>query len=410
MQVRTLNNSKYNYNKEAEVIHGNAATGEQYSVKRVIYSEVPITLEMVKLHWDEMSEEAENLRKQHPWQVISAIDYQDIGGNQIIKFTPTTELIFPSRVPIFDEKGKQIVGEKNIRAEIEKRQEEWARLEREGRLQEHVEIHHTDDGKTVRIKFRAAPKMAHQNEIKNETEWLKIQEISDDQSEPSEKQHFFQSKQVNNKENAEISKPNNYLLNQRLAEKRVKEAVEYANFAIGINHFTEHLEKARQKLIAIQLDFDNKEPQIETKKEIQILLNRLDKREKQLKKNNRTKKTDSNSFLQLVKNNAITEINATFSEYQITEDELLSVDYHNWRNLINDFDDPTKISNFVKEITSAIRMLKEKKDTNEEFNESNNIELNKPVNPSNKTFFLLLLLLLIIVILSGFMIKTKKKH
>jgi len=50
MQVTTLNNSRYNYSREAEVIHGNAATGEQYSLKRNIYSEVPITPKMVKLH------------------------------------------------------------------------------------------------------------------------------------------------------------------------------------------------------------------------------------------------------------------------------------------------------------------------------------------------------------------------
>ena len=49
-QITTLNNSRYNYSREAEVIHGNAATGEQYSLKRNIYSEVPITPEMVKLH------------------------------------------------------------------------------------------------------------------------------------------------------------------------------------------------------------------------------------------------------------------------------------------------------------------------------------------------------------------------
>jgi hypothetical protein len=33
-----------------------------------------------------------------------------------------------------------------------------------------VEIHHTDDGKTVQIKFRAAPKRLHPNEINNEVE------------------------------------------------------------------------------------------------------------------------------------------------------------------------------------------------------------------------------------------------
>ncbi|WNE40454.1 MAG: hypothetical protein GBAus27B_000521 [Mycoplasmataceae bacterium] len=87
-----------------------------------------------------------------------------MGGNQVIKFTPTTELIFPSRVPIFDENGDEIVGEENIRTEIERRKEQWAEWERTGQLQESVEIHHTDDGKTIRIKFRAAPKKNHRNE------------------------------------------------------------------------------------------------------------------------------------------------------------------------------------------------------------------------------------------------------
>ncbi|MEG7979208.1 MAG: hypothetical protein NY202_04925 [Mollicutes bacterium UO1] len=49
-QITTLNKSKYNYSRETEVIHGNAATGEQYSLKRIIYSEVPITPEIAKRH------------------------------------------------------------------------------------------------------------------------------------------------------------------------------------------------------------------------------------------------------------------------------------------------------------------------------------------------------------------------
>lgn len=178
IQITTLNNSRYNYSREAEVIHGNAATGEQYSLKRNIYSAVPITPEMAKLHWDEMDKEIEKLEAQYPGQVVSAISYQDIGGNQVIKFTPTTELIFPSGVPIFDEKGNQIVGKDNIRAEIERRKEEWKNWEREGKLSEHVEIHHTDDGKTVRIKFRAAPKRLHPNEVNSEIKWY-INEASE---------------------------------------------------------------------------------------------------------------------------------------------------------------------------------------------------------------------------------------
>ncbi|CAJ0824601.1 6717_t:CDS:2 [Entrophospora sp. SA101] len=136
---------KYNYSREAEVIHGNAATGEQYSLKRVVYSEVPITPEIAK----------------------------HIGGNQIIKFTPTTELIFPSRVPIFDEKGNQIV--------------------------EHVEIHHTDDGKTVRIKFRAAPKRANPNENRSfyETVGEKVGGFFSEKKEPESKRFRGQVEEGN---------------------------------------------------------------------------------------------------------------------------------------------------------------------------------------------------------------------
>ncbi|WNE40453.1 MAG: hypothetical protein GBAus27B_000520 [Mycoplasmataceae bacterium] len=58
-QVKTLDNSKYNFSREANVTHGNAATGEQYSLNRVIYSEVPITPEIAKYHWNEMDREIE---------------------------------------------------------------------------------------------------------------------------------------------------------------------------------------------------------------------------------------------------------------------------------------------------------------------------------------------------------------
>ncbi|MEG7979209.1 MAG: hypothetical protein NY202_04930 [Mollicutes bacterium UO1] len=68
-----------------------------------------------------MDKEIKMLQTQHPHQVVSAVSYQEVGGNQIIRFTPTTELIFPNRVPIFDEGGEQIVGEENIRREIERR-------------------------------------------------------------------------------------------------------------------------------------------------------------------------------------------------------------------------------------------------------------------------------------------------
>ncbi|MDR1670442.1 MAG: hypothetical protein LBR43_01780 [Spiroplasmataceae bacterium] len=163
-QVKTLSNSKYNFSREAEIIEGNAATGEQYSLKRVIYSEVPITPELAKRYLDEMGRQIKQLRAENPYQVISAVSYENMGGNQVIKFTPTTELIFPDRIPIFDEDGYEIIGEANIRAEVKRREDQWAEWERTGQLQESVEIHHTDDGKMVRIKFRAAPIKRHPND------------------------------------------------------------------------------------------------------------------------------------------------------------------------------------------------------------------------------------------------------
>jgi len=50
-----------------------------------------------------MDKEAENLRNNYPDQVASVISYQDETGNQVIRFTPTSELIFPAGVPIYDE-------------------------------------------------------------------------------------------------------------------------------------------------------------------------------------------------------------------------------------------------------------------------------------------------------------------
>ena len=174
----TKNNNKKlqvnsnNYNWDAEVISGNAATGEQYSVKRNVRTNNPVTREEMEKHWKEMDKEAENLRNSYPDQVASVISYQDETGNQVIRFTPTSELIFPVGVPIYDEWGKEIIGRNSIRKEVEKRREEWAKWEREGKLSEQVEIHHTDDGKTVQIKFRVAPKRLHPNEIKVGTDWI----------------------------------------------------------------------------------------------------------------------------------------------------------------------------------------------------------------------------------------------
>jgi len=113
-----------NYSWDAEVIHGNAATGEQVWIKREVRSDNPIDYKTMQNNWDEMDKEAEKLKYDYPGQSISAISYQDNAGNQVIRLTPEKELIFPVGVPIYDESGNKIVGLGNIREEVARRREE----------------------------------------------------------------------------------------------------------------------------------------------------------------------------------------------------------------------------------------------------------------------------------------------
>jgi len=87
--------------------------------------------------------------------------------------------------------------------------------------------------------------------------------------------------QQNNNEDTESSESNNSSPTvQELAEKRVKEAVEVANSAL-VGNSIENLKKARQELIEIKFESNNKKLQVEfARKEGQKLLDKLDEREK----------------------------------------------------------------------------------------------------------------------------------
>src|SRR4051794_10574907 len=128
-----LNNNKENKNKDLEInsnsfsrdcdyITVNFATGDQFRKITTLHSkETPITPEQVKKFYDEAKKEAQEWQKNHPGESVTIRVLQGEDDKQVIKVTPTNDLICPSnfRTRIYDTKtGKQIIGEENIRKEI----------------------------------------------------------------------------------------------------------------------------------------------------------------------------------------------------------------------------------------------------------------------------------------------------
>jgi len=124
--LQKKNNNEYE--EEYEFIEVNAATGDQYRKFGKIRSKNgQITSEMVNKFHDESTKEAREWKRDNPGvRTITFRDLQDENGKQVIKLLPTGDLIFPSehRVAVYGEDGNQIVGEENIRREIEKREAE----------------------------------------------------------------------------------------------------------------------------------------------------------------------------------------------------------------------------------------------------------------------------------------------
>jgi len=123
---------------------------------------------------------AENGKKNHPGEsvTIRVLEGEDGEQKQIIEVAPKNDLVCPSdfRARIYDQNGKQIVGEKNIRKEIERREEQWEQWRKEGKLEKvNHQVHHTDDGNSVSVFALLPPvEMLHPNEINDETKWIPL--------------------------------------------------------------------------------------------------------------------------------------------------------------------------------------------------------------------------------------------
>jgi len=166
------------YKEEYETIIVNAATGDQ---RRIIYDidsqAGQITNEKVKEFHDKA------VKTLNQWKInnsgvrnVTLRILQDVtSGNSEIINLPQSELIFPDgrRARIYDKHGQVVVGEENIRREIERREEEWDWYERNGRLKQvDYAMHHFDDGSVATIYSRIPVdengnpvKLLHPNEI-----------------------------------------------------------------------------------------------------------------------------------------------------------------------------------------------------------------------------------------------------
>lgn len=218
-QVNINNNE---YEEEYEFIQVNVATGDQYRKFANIRSKNgQITSEMVNKFHDESTEEAQQWKKNNPGvKSITFRGIQDESGKQVIKVLPT-ELIFPSgqRVKIYDENGNQIVGEENIRREIEKREANWEQWEKEGKLKvvDH-RTHDFDDGSIATVYSRIAPVRLHENETSQMSNYLdhvskRLKVFSEGSKESGEDNKLVGSSQVKGKI-VEVSDDNNMDVDQ----------------------------------------------------------------------------------------------------------------------------------------------------------------------------------------------------
>lgn len=164
--------------KEYKFIEVNFITGDQFIKTSFLRSKDgtgTVNAERVKKFYDEAEEEAREWRKNHPGEsvTIRVLEGEDGEQKQIIEAVPKNDLICPSPFRrIYDPKtGEQIVGEENIRKEVNRREAQWRQFEREGKLEVvNHQIHHTDDGNTISVLSRVPPvKMLHENEINDET-------------------------------------------------------------------------------------------------------------------------------------------------------------------------------------------------------------------------------------------------
>ena len=169
--------------KEYKLIKVNFATGDQFTKIAFLRSKDgtgTVTPEQVKKFYDEAEEEALEWWKSHPGEpvTIRVLEGEDGKQKQVIEVVPKNDLVCSNgfRTRIYDQNGKQIVGEENIRKKIKRRRAEWNQWKKEGKLEvvDH-QVHHTDDGNTVSVRTTLPPvKTLHPNEINDETKWAPL--------------------------------------------------------------------------------------------------------------------------------------------------------------------------------------------------------------------------------------------
>jgi len=114
--------------REYKFIEVSFITGDQFIKTAFLRSKDgtgTVTPERVKKFYDEAEEEAREWRKNHPGESVTIRVLEDEGGEQIIESTPKNDLIYPNGFQrrIYDpDTGKQIVGEENIRKEVNRRE------------------------------------------------------------------------------------------------------------------------------------------------------------------------------------------------------------------------------------------------------------------------------------------------
>lgn len=218
---RELVNNK-EHEKKCEFVGISFSTGDQFRKVATLRSkDGPVTEEQVRKFHEESEKEANEWWKNHPGEPVTIRVLENEAGEQkqIVEVFHKKDLIALGdfRARIYDiNTGEQIVGEENIRKEIERRQELWDQWKKEGKLEKvDHEIHHTNDGSIVQVYTMVPPADAeklHPNEINDETKWapiiggkLKIENSGENKPERSQRVDENRTSEESSKGESKIS-------------------------------------------------------------------------------------------------------------------------------------------------------------------------------------------------------------
>jgi len=232
---KELSNNK-KYEKEYEFVTVNFSTGDQFRKIATLRSENgPITFEQVRKFYDESAAEEREWRKNHPGESVTIRISEDENGGQkqIIETTPKKDLICSNfRIKVYDKKtGKEIVGEENIRKEIERREANWEQWEKEGKLEKvNHEVHHTDDGSIVSIFTMLPPvdaERVHPNENNDKTKWV-LFGIGDNRIEGGKESQKIDENKTNEERGKEENVWKENIEDEKIVEKIKKDINEWS--------------------------------------------------------------------------------------------------------------------------------------------------------------------------------------